>query len=117
MGRMIRTPLPLLGAIAVIAALIFNCGVAVAEPNKPSADYVMRGCRDAASLITFSNVGAVRRRGLPYGPLYGNCCWPQLHGSASGYMYAGGHDYSASHQYRRSVHRRTAREDSRGLQP
>src|SRR5215472_8202404 len=56
-GPMIRTRLRLLGAIALIVALIFNCGVAVAEPNQTSADYVMPGCRDAASLITFSNVG------------------------------------------------------------
>ena len=54
---MIRTRLPVLGAIALIAMLIFNCGVAVAGPNQTSADYVMPGCRDAASLITFSNVG------------------------------------------------------------
>ena len=51
---MIRTRLPVLGAIAL---LIFNCGVAVAGPNQTLADYVMPGCRDAASLITFSNVG------------------------------------------------------------
>src|SRR5215471_15127250 len=57
MGRMIRTRLLLLGAIALIAAMIFDCGVAVAEPNQTSADYVMPGCRDAASLITFSNAG------------------------------------------------------------
>jgi hypothetical protein len=48
---MIHTRLPMLGAI------VFNCGVAVAGPNQTSADYVMPGCRDAASLITFSNVG------------------------------------------------------------
>ena len=54
---MIRTRLPVLGAIALIVATIFNCGVAVAGPNQTSADYVMPGCRDAASLITFSNAG------------------------------------------------------------
>ena len=53
---MISYRLPVLGAIGVIVALIFNCGVAVSEPTT-SADYVMPGCRDAASLITFSNVG------------------------------------------------------------
>jgi Rap1a immunity proteins len=53
---MIPTRLPVLGAIALIVAMIFNCGIAVAEPNQTSADYVMPGCRDAASLITFSNV-------------------------------------------------------------
>jgi Rap1a immunity proteins len=50
---MIQIRLPVLGAIAL---MIFNCGVAVAEPNQTSADYVMSGCRDAASLIAFSNV-------------------------------------------------------------
>ena len=54
---MIRIRLPVLGAIAVIVAIIFNCGVAVAEPNPTSADYVMPGCRELASLVTFSNVG------------------------------------------------------------
>ena len=54
---MIRIRLPVLGAIALIVAIIFNCGVAVAEPNPTSADYVMPGCRELASLVTFSNVG------------------------------------------------------------
>ena len=54
---MICTRLPLLGAIALIVAMIFNCGVAVAGPTQTSADYLMPGCRDAASLITFSNAG------------------------------------------------------------
>jgi hypothetical protein len=49
---MMHTRLPVLGAIAL---MIFNCGLAVAGPNQTSADYVMPGCRDAASLITFSN--------------------------------------------------------------
>jgi hypothetical protein len=53
---MIQIRLPVPGVIAVIAVMIFNCGVAVAGPNKTSADYFMPGCRDAASLITFSNV-------------------------------------------------------------
>jgi len=43
--------------LAMIVAMIFNCGVAIAGPNQPSADYIMPGCRDAASLITFSNIG------------------------------------------------------------
>ena len=43
--------LPVLGAIAVMT---LNCGVAVAGPKLTSADYVMPGCREAASLITFS---------------------------------------------------------------
>ena len=46
--------LPVLGAITVMA---LNCGVAVGGPKLTSADYVMPGCREAASLITFSNVG------------------------------------------------------------
>jgi hypothetical protein len=53
---MIHTRLSVLGAIALIVATIFNSGVTVAEPNQISADYVMSGCRDAASLITFSDV-------------------------------------------------------------
>jgi hypothetical protein len=54
---MIHTRLPVVGAIALIVVMIFNCGVTVAGPNQTSADYVMPGCRDAASLVTFSNVG------------------------------------------------------------
>ena len=54
---MIRIQLPVLGAIALIVAIIFNCGVPVAEPNPTSADYVMPGCRELASLVTFSSVG------------------------------------------------------------
>ena len=54
---MIPRRLPVLGAIALIVAMILDCGIAVAEPNQTSADYVMPGCRDAASLITFSRVG------------------------------------------------------------
>jgi hypothetical protein len=52
---MVHTRLPLRSAITLIAVMIFNYGVAVAEPNQTSADYVMPGCRDVASLITFSN--------------------------------------------------------------
>ena len=52
---MIDARLPVLGAIALIVAML--CGVVVARPNETSADYFMPGCRDAASLITFSNVG------------------------------------------------------------
>jgi len=54
---MVHTRLPLRSAITLIAVVIFNCGVAVAGPNQTSADYVMPGCRDAASLTTFSRVG------------------------------------------------------------
>jgi hypothetical protein len=53
---MSHTRLPLLAATALIVAT-FNCAVAIAEPNQTSADYVMPGCRDAASVITFSKVG------------------------------------------------------------
>ncbi len=52
---MVRTRLPVLGGIALIVVMIFSCGVAVAEPPQTSADYIMPGCRDAASLITFSD--------------------------------------------------------------
>ena len=55
---MISTRLAVLGTVAMVALMIMNCGVAVAGPNQTSADYVMPGCRDAASLITFSNVVA-----------------------------------------------------------
>jgi hypothetical protein len=51
---MIRTRLPVLGAITVMT---LNCGVAVAGPNQNSADYIMPGCRDAAALIPFSRAG------------------------------------------------------------
>ena len=72
---MIPTRLPVLGSIAVIVAMIFNCGVAVAGPNEISADYFMPGCRDAASLITFSNVGEsegqVERQGFCAGIVVG----------------------------------------------
>jgi hypothetical protein len=51
---MIPTRLPVLASIAVIAVMIFNCGVAIAGPDEASADYFMPGCRDAASLITLS---------------------------------------------------------------
>ena len=54
---MIASRLPVLGSIAVIVVMIFNGGVAIAGPNETSADYFMPGCRDAASLITFSNIG------------------------------------------------------------
>jgi hypothetical protein len=70
---MIRARLPVL--IALIVAMILNCGVTVAQPNQTSADYVMPGCRDAASLITFSNVGEseeqVSRMGLCAGIVLG----------------------------------------------
>ena len=48
---MVRTRLPLLSAIALIVAMIFNCGVAVAGPIQTSADYLMPGCRDAGICV------------------------------------------------------------------
>jgi Rap1a immunity proteins len=78
---MIQTRLPVLGAIAL---MIFNCGVAVAEPNQTSADYVMPGCRDAASLIAFSDVGESEeeayRMGLCAGIVVGLSFTGQPHG-------------------------------------
>jgi hypothetical protein len=52
---MVRTWLPVLRGIALIVAMIFGCGVAIAEPDKASADYIMPGCRTAVLPITFSN--------------------------------------------------------------
>jgi Rap1a immunity proteins len=54
---MIPTRLTVRGAIALTVAMIFNCGLAAAGPSQTSADYVMPGCRDVASLIAFSNAG------------------------------------------------------------
>ena len=52
---MMPTRLPVCFAPSLwLVVMIFNCGVAVAGPNELSADYFMPGCRDAASLITFS---------------------------------------------------------------
>jgi hypothetical protein len=53
---MSNTRLSVPSAIALIVAMTFNWGVAIAEPSQTSADYVMPGCRDVASLVTFSNV-------------------------------------------------------------
>ena len=47
---MIDARLPVLGTIAV---MLLSCGVAVAG-STPSTSYFMPGCRNAASLITFS---------------------------------------------------------------
>ena len=52
---MVRTWFPVLRGIALIVAMTSGCGVAIAEPNKASADYVMHGCRTAVLSITFSN--------------------------------------------------------------
>ena len=59
---MIRTRLPVLRAIALIVAMMFDCGAAVAGPDQTSADYVLVGCRDAASLITFSELESPKNR-------------------------------------------------------
>ena len=52
---MVRTWSQVLRGIALIVAMIIGCGVAIAEPDKASADYVMLGCRTAVSPIAFSN--------------------------------------------------------------
>ena len=54
---MAHTRLPALRGIAAIVAMIFSCGITIAEPDQTSADYIMHGCRDAASLITFTDAG------------------------------------------------------------
>jgi hypothetical protein len=75
----IQIRLPVLGAIAL---MVFNCEVAVAEPNQTSADYIMSGCRDAASLIAFSNVRESEeeayRKGLCAGLLLALASWVSL---------------------------------------
>ena len=43
-----------MAVLCAIVVMLVSCGVAVAGPNEPSASYFMPGCRDAASLITFS---------------------------------------------------------------
>ena len=48
---MIDARFSVLGAISV---MLLSCGVVIAELNQPSAGHFMPGCRDAASLITFS---------------------------------------------------------------
>ncbi len=84
---MVRTQsIPILiNRTALIVAMIFSCGTAVAEPDQTSADYMMPGCRDVAALIAFSDseseenvsrmslcIGIVT--GLSYmGPRYGIC--------------------------------------------
>ena len=79
---MVRTRLPLRSAITLIAVIIFNCGVAVAEPNQTSANYIMPGCRDAASLITFSNAGESQEqaslRASVWGLLLASASWVSL---------------------------------------
>ncbi len=97
---MIRTRLPVWSAIALIVAMIFNCGGVFAGPNQTSADYVMPGCRDAASLITFSNVGESEEQVS----LTSFCAGIVVGLSFMGQPYcARGHDCSASRQYRRSI--------------
>jgi Rap1a immunity proteins len=45
----------LINFVALIVAMIFGCGTAIATPDQTSADFVMPGCRDVAALINFSN--------------------------------------------------------------
>src|SRR5262249_15215472 len=52
---MMPTRLPVCFAPSLwLVVMIFYCGVAVAGAHRNSAEYFMPGCRDAASLITFS---------------------------------------------------------------
>ena len=77
------TRLPVLRSIAVLVVMIFNCGVAVAGPNELSADYFMPGCRDAASLITFSvreSEEAAARMNFCAGIVVGLSFMGELHG-------------------------------------
>ena len=77
---MIDTRSPVLGIIAV---MILSCGVAVAGPNQPSASYFMPGCRDAASLITFSvreSEEEVARMNFCAGIVVGLSFMGELHG-------------------------------------
>ncbi len=72
--------LPVLGAIIV---MLGSCGAAVAEPNEPSASYLMPGCRDAASLITFSvreSEEEVARMNFCAGIVVGLSFMGELHG-------------------------------------
>src|SRR5215470_11013640 len=109
---MIHTRLPILGAIALIVVSILNCAIAVAGPNQTSADYVMPGCRDAASLITFSNAAGSEEQVS----LTSFCAGIVVGLSFMGQPYGICVPTGTTCQYRRSVYRRTAREDSRGLQ-
>ena len=112
---MFHTRLPLRSAITLIAVMIFNCGVAVAEPDQTSADYIMPGCRDAASLMIFSRVGESEQEVSLMSFCLGIVVGLSFMGQPQGICVPA--DCSASHQYCRSVHRRRAREDSRELQP
>jgi hypothetical protein len=53
---MARIRLTVLRNMAGILAMIFSCGLSVAEPDQTSADHLMPACRDAASLLSFSNI-------------------------------------------------------------
>jgi len=77
---MIDTRLPVLGIIAV---MLLSCGVAVAGSNQTSASYFMPGCRDAASLITFSvreSEEEVARMNFCAGIVVGLSFMGELHG-------------------------------------
>jgi Rap1a immunity proteins len=50
--------------ILATLVVILNYGVAVAQPAPATADYWMPGCRDAATLIQFSNDGDSKRDDL-----------------------------------------------------
>jgi hypothetical protein len=77
---MVDSRLPVLGAIVV---MLVSCGPAVAGPNQPSASYFMPGCRDAASLITFSvreSEEEVARMNFCAGIVVGLSFMGELHG-------------------------------------
>ena len=77
---MIDTRLPVLAAIVV---MLVRYGVAIAGPNQPSASYFMPGCRDAASLITFSvreSEEEVARMNFCAGMVVGISFMGELHG-------------------------------------
>jgi hypothetical protein len=109
---MIRTRLPVLGASALIVAMVLNCEVTVAGPNQTSADYIMPGCRDAASLITFSNAGesveGISRRSFCAGIVVGLSFMGQPYGMC---VPAGTTSQQSTSVVVQSVYRRTARED------
>jgi Rap1a immunity proteins len=39
----------------IVVALILNCQIAFAQQDQYSANFIMTGCREAASMIAFSN--------------------------------------------------------------
>jgi len=93
---MSHTRLSVLSAIALFVAMTFNSGVTVAGPSQISADYVMPGCRDAASLITFSNAAESKEEASLMGFCAGIVVGLSFNGQAYGILSARGHDCTAS---------------------